>query len=110
MTMRDKIADAALKCCILDTAEALDIADAILAAMPGMVPDLLWSEFGKECVRADSILGRYEIMWGWENGQYALDVPKYARSTEWHPTLESAKAAANAHNAAAVCKAMGIAP
>jgi|GEM_PF-5127885 len=38
MTMRDKIADAALKCCILDTAEALDIADAILAALPGWQP------------------------------------------------------------------------
>jgi len=107
MSMRDKIA-VLLQDSYENDQTFEDAADTLLAALPGMVPELVWDEFGKECVRAESILGRYEIMWGWEDGQHALDVPKYARSTEWHPTLESAKAAANAHNAAAVCKALGL--
>ena len=107
MSMRDKIA-VLLQDSYENDQTFEDAADTLLAALPGCVPDLVWSEFGRECVHAEGILGTYEIMWGLKNGQYALDVAKYARSIEWHPTLESAKAAANAHNAAAVCKAMGL--
>ena len=108
MTMRDKIADAALKCCILDTAEALDIADAIIAALPGMVVPLVWEKSHTlpwdddyhSLPTAYTIRCADENSWKWSfNGGHG-----YARSPE------AAKAAANAHNAAAVCKALGLAP
>ena len=107
MTMRDKIASELARHFHEPNGQILSAADGIIAALPGIIPDLVWAGFGKECVRAESVLGRYEIMWGFPNGQYTLDCPKAARNHEWHPSSEAAKAAANAHHRAAMCKAMG---
>ena len=60
------------------------------------VKPLVWVTFGKECLRAETVLGRYEVMWGFHNGQTSLDIPAPRRSHVWHPTLEAAKAAAQA--------------
>jgi len=113
MTMREQIAAVIVENRAVDNwgeprPADYELADAIIAAMPGMVPDLVWVKFGEECVRAEGVLGRYEVIWGFQNGQYALDVPGHGRRTEWHPTIEAAKAAVNAHNRAAVCKALGL--
>jgi len=107
MTMRDKIASELARHFHEPNGQLLSAADAILAALPGVIPDLVWDGVGKECVRAESFSGGYEIMWGFQNGQYILDCRKAARDHEWHPTIEAAEAAANAYNRAALCKAMG---
>ena len=70
------------------------------------VKPLEWSSFGKEWIRAETALGRYEIMWGFANAQYALDVPRLARNHTWHPTLEAAKSAAQADYTARILSAL----
>ena len=69
-----------------------------IAAVPAQVrvKPLLWGTFGKECLRAETVLGRYEVMWGFHNGQTSLDIPAPRRSHVWHPSVEAAKTAAQA--------------
>lgn len=70
-----------------------------ISALPAVQPrvkPLVWETFGKECLRAETVLGRYEVMWGFHNGQTSLDVPAPRRTHTWHSTLEAAKAAAQA--------------
>ncbi len=74
------------------------------------VKPLEWTSFGKECIRAETALGRYEIMWGFQNGQYALDVPRLARKHTWHPDLEAAKSAAVADYTARIYEALQVKP
>jgi hypothetical protein len=80
-------------------------ARAILAALPGMIPDLVWEgdhdASGKYSVDGDP--GNYEYL--------HFDHPYWDYSGRedgiWFPTKEAAKAAANAHNRAAIAKAAG---
>jgi hypothetical protein len=67
-----------------------------------LVKPLEWTRFGSEWLCAESTLGRFEIMWGFHNGQVSLDVPKERRHHSWHPDIEAAQAAANADYAARV--------
>jgi len=76
------------------------LAGRIIAALPAVQPrvkPLVWKEFGTDCLRAESVLGIYEIVWGFHNGQATLDVPALQRTLTWHPNLEAAKAAAQTH-------------
>ena len=126
MTMRDEIAaiiHAGTKQALSDYDIADDVirndpeiaeadratADAIIADLPGMVVPLVWSK-AQTVGYAENVIQR--------SGQYRIGNV----GADWvvtgfshfvgltYPTLEAAKAAANAHNAAAVCKAMGLAP
>jgi hypothetical protein len=71
-----------------------------------LVAPLVWVPFGQECLRAESAIGRYEIMWGFHNGQTFLDVPAPMRRHVWHHTIEAAKAAAQADYAARIIAAL----
>ena len=87
------------------TTIAQRLADAGIEVKP-----LEWTSFG-ECIRAETALGRYEIMkWGFQNGQYALDVPRLARNHTWHPDLEAAKSAAQADYTARILSALQVKP
>lgn len=79
--------------------------DEIIAAI---CKPLVWGAFDEECLRSDSVLGRYEIMWGFYNGQTSLDVPDPRGTNTWHPTLADAKAAAEAHYRARIAAALDI--
>lgn len=72
------------------------------------VKPLEWGKFGQECIRAESVLGRYEIMWGFHNGQTSLDVPSPRRTHTWHPSREAAKAAAQADYEARILSALAL--
>lgn len=85
-------------------------ADAWIPRDAVRVKPLEWGEFGQECIRAESVLGRYEIMWGFHNGQVSLDVPSPRRTHTWHPTLEAAKAAAQADFEARIMSALAALP
>ncbi len=64
---------------------------ALPAVQPGVKP-LVWTAFSKECLRAESIFGIYELMWGFKNGQAFLSSPHLCRIDTWHPDIEFAKA------------------
>ena len=112
MTMRDKIASI-IADATEDGLDAADVAGAILAALPGMVPDLAWKDEGDGFYRATiseetprefyEVFGSSAIFYATRHsgGSYILLGDK-------HSTIEDAKAAANAHHRAAVCKAMGL--
>ena len=61
-----------------------------------MVKPLVWTPFGTGCVRAETGLGRYEIMWVRRNGLCSLDGPRVTPGFTFHPNLEAAQAAAQA--------------
>lgn len=104
--MREKIADV-VRGNLPATREMDDwagpVADAIIAALPDMVPPLVWSDYpmGSRC-DTDSV---YNINY-WEPEKVFVDAYTTMRR---HPTLEAAKAAANAHHAAQIMQALGIA-
>jgi hypothetical protein len=104
MNMRDKIAAVIVDEMVDSMGDYSCVADAILAALPGMIPDLVWV---RDSAGGDTYSGLYEIY----NGAYA----------EWHcvhstsspsriahgVSRDRAKAAANAHNRAAIAQAAG---
>jgi hypothetical protein len=96
--------------CIAGEGDEHDCADAILAALPGMVPDLQWEDFSGGGSRATAWgKARYLIM-EWRDGRCEVveSYPGYQGdnlSGGFHPNIEAAKAAANAHHRAAVAKA-----
>ena len=103
MSMRDKIA-VLLQDSYENDQTFEDAADTLLAALPGMVPDLVWDEWDGGLTCAHTPWGKYIL------GQdFRLSMPGKGSSNRYE-TETLAKAVANAHNAAAVCKAMGIAP
>jgi len=76
-----------------------DVADAILAALPDMIPDLVWMRNG------DHHAGGYGHVIRKMGSQFVLTGRNsHARQFD---TIEAAKAAANAHHKAQLAKAMG---
>jgi hypothetical protein len=69
-----------------------------LPAVQPRVKPLVWMPFGKEFLRAESVLGRYELMWGFENGKTMLDAPGLSRRLTWHRNPQKGKEAAQAHH------------
>jgi len=110
MTMRDKIA-VLLQDSYENDQTFEDAADTLLAALPGMVPELVWEQPLGGFHRAPTIGGKVEIMWDTsphDKDHYVL-FPG-TKQSQVFMTLPAAKAAANAHHQAAVCKAMGWTP
>jgi hypothetical protein len=125
MTMRDKIA--AIVADTYDSEDVLSIhcalvADAILAALPGMIPDLVWecvqTSFGPETYEAKCISGRYQVFTDEDSCAGAV-FAEHATLPEYFGTVKAtsisrvwggftaAKAAANAHHRAAIAQAAG---
>ena len=107
--LRDKIA------AFLDDArnEGLSdqaIADAIIAALPTLVKPLVWDRGIVDCARLAQG-GKYVACSTTPHGSWAGWLGGDSESREVHNSEEAAKAAANAHNAAAVVAAFkGVAP
>jgi len=106
MTMRDKIV-AIIEDGLGDGLDLGDLAGVILAALPGMIPELVWVDapsFGY--VDHDTQMsGQYWIGGSLYGHWTVTGFRDFAGLT--YPTLEAAKAATNAHHRAAMCKAMG---
>jgi hypothetical protein len=89
-------------------------ADAILAALPGMIPDLVWEwmEIKQNCApglweQCYTPLGLYEIhTFTGKGGTFYLKTPDYGRASE-HEYHTAARDTANAHNRAAIAQAVG---
>ena len=108
MTMRDKIA-----AIIGGTITGRERADAIIAALPGMIPELVWDGLqedrgdGSADDTADYQSGDYLIKMGFGSDSYFWNVDIGMDFVSSHDDPDTAKAAANAHHRAAMCKAMG---
>ena len=102
MTMRDKLAAIIDKNLPEDYDFGVEAADAIIAALPGMVHDLVWDET-KWPLESD--LFGYVIDKRNENSFFVYHPHN---RPQWRSTLEAAKAAANAHNRLAFCKMIGL--
>jgi len=89
-------------------------ARAILAALPGMVPDLVWEwmEIKQNCAlglweQCYTPLGLYEIhTFTGKGGTFYLKTPDHGRASE-HEYHTAARDTANAHHRAAIAKAAG---
>jgi len=84
-------------------------ADAILAALPGMVPELVWEGPSFGFYSAPTIGGIFRAAWDTsprDGDHYTMQFDR--DEVEMFPTFDAAKAAANAHHRAAVCEAMGL--
>jgi hypothetical protein len=111
--MRDKIAAIFEDACN-DGLDAHCAADAIIAALPGMMAELVWQvmEVKPKCApglwdQCYTPFGLYEIhTFTGKGGAFYLKTPDYGRLSECE-CHTAAKAAANAHHRAAMCKAMG---
>jgi hypothetical protein len=113
MTMRDKIADALAKAHNVSKAGNgfNRDADAILAALPDMIPDLVWDVLAT--TESGNIFGSgiYGIDKGATKGGYYVglngrDVLVDDKgNTLWFEAIAQAQAAANAHNRAAIMSA-----
>jgi len=85
----------------------LELADAILAALPGMVPDLVWEvSHHSNGQRA----GGYYICINPGHATKPLKLTFLGEFVDYSANLEAAKAAANAHHRAAIAKAAGWTP
>jgi len=116
--LRDKIA--AVIGDAIDSVHGMDVthadyaraaADAIIAALPGMVAPLVWCKHpSSEIWRCDTALGTYKVFGVGPKPSWDFD-GLTVQSSAMAESVESAKAAANAHNAAAVVAAFkGVAP
>jgi hypothetical protein len=95
--------------------------DAILAALPGMVPDLVWEGVEDDCfIQCDMGIHSYQLCvmdalerscdYAWYV-VYCQNGLKDAHVNTDHPqTLKAAKAAANTHHRAAIAKSAGWTP
>jgi hypothetical protein len=105
MTMRDEIVGI-IEDGLDDGLDLHDVADAIIAALPGMIPELVWIDsptFGY--MNHDTQMsGQY---WVGRIGRLWVVTGHRSFTGLSYPTREAAKAAANAHRRAAMCKAMG---
>ena len=109
--MRDKLIEIIGDALIESMGDHSAVADAFLAALPGVIPDLVWEDIGGYHYRAPAPLlgniriesyteGKFDVVWS-VPGFCDVLVP------EGFPTIEAAKAAANAHHRAAIAKAAG---
>jgi hypothetical protein len=95
-SMRDKITDIVLK----GGKGCLDTTDAIIAALPGMIPDLVWEAgdgitASKEYLRATSLMdGKYWTM----EGELSCSFDTDTFDEVYFNSNTEAKAAANAHH------------
>jgi len=80
-------------------------ADAIIAALPTWVAPLVWDRGVVDCARLAQG-GKYVACSTTPHGSWAWWLDGDSESREVHNSEESAKAAANAHNAAAVVAAI----
>jgi len=82
-------------------------ADAIIAALPDMIPDLVWEDLSELHYR---VLMAEEMPWRCESyteGRWFLIWSDTLIQGEWD-TAEQAKAVANAHHKAKVMAALGL--
>ena len=113
ITMRDKIA--AIIQNMPEVACASEVADAILAAMPGMIPGLVWEDKHTVVLSSSAATrnGKYHVAFDDDvDAWYAsLEIGDHDCPIMIEPldvdTFAAAKVAANAHHRAAMCKAMG---
>ena len=84
-------------------------ADAIIAALPVLVPDLEWEKTTDHWQASDRLGGRYEVfrLSGGRSTAHHL-VRGYGVQIGDGSSMGSDIAAANAHHRAAVCKMMGL--
>ena len=114
MTMRDKIAAVIVSNRACDNWHEplpadLELADAIIAALPGMVPSLEWVKTTGHWQATDVWDGRYEVFSlsrGKSTAHYM--VRGHGIQIGDGSSMGSDIAAANANNRAAVCQAMGL--
>ena len=98
-TLRDKIASS-----VRDydgyNGNSSEVSDAILATIKASVPPLVWERIESTGARNvhNAIYGRYEYV-AWPNGAWRIRVSRVEGLAET-PTLEGAKAAAQAHHVA----------
>lgn len=90
-----------------DRIAALEAQVAAAKAGQVTVKPLVWHEFGKECLRAESPFGLYDVMWG-----FGVELAYLTHCGKmWkHPTLEAAKAAAQADYEARILAAITLSP
>ena len=108
--LRDKIA--AVIADTLGEEHPMDehVADAIVAALPTLVKPLVWDRGIVDCARLAQG-GKYVACSTTPHGSWAWWLDGDSESREVHNSEEAAKAAANAHNAAAVVAAItGVTP
>ena len=105
MTLRDKIAAIIDKNLPQDYDGGVKAAAAIIAALPDMVPPLVWDR-GIVDWAILSQGGRYVACSTTPQGSWAWWLDGDTESREVHGSEDEAKAAANAHNAAAVVAAL----
>ena len=88
---------------------SVEIADGWIAALPNMVPELVWEDcpdFFSATVAAKTYRsGQYRIG-KFESGYCVTGFPQFVGQR--FDTLDEAKAAANAHHAAALMSSLGI--
>lgn len=83
--------------------EALRVADAIIAALPGMVQPLVWDiDWRGRSFNSIYTIWEFPLGFSVEHGQDGETITNPLK------TLEAAKAAAQAHRAAAVLAALGL--
>jgi hypothetical protein len=101
MTMRDKISHIVWANRQTHNLDADYIADAIIKALPDMIPDLVWEDITAGWGTTD-----YFIMPVLSSGEFRVYGIKgnYDNSAQY-PDLEAAQAAANTHHRAAVMAA-----
>ena len=82
-------------------------AEAILDALPGMIPELVWScsSSTDSHHQSKTLFGSYYIERG-KDGLFYWWAPFHIGKLH-APTIEAAKTAANAHRRATMCKEMG---
>jgi hypothetical protein len=74
--------------------------------LKGLVKPLVWQQCGTDCLRVNTVFGRYEVMWGKGLDGTFLDI---AGKLLKHDTLEAAKAAAQADYEARILAALDLA-